>query len=160
MVLKIKYQELGDGMKRLALAAALGAMALQQPAVAAVRGACYTPAAMEADQALRYMTDLMVVSTACQDQVYVKFRLRNQDAIRDYQHTMIRHFHGTSRFDDWDTRLANELALKRNVLPTPQMCQQAAGMLARAGTLDTAGFRAVAAGMAAQATSMYHKCGR
>ncbi|HVC50700.1 MAG TPA: hypothetical protein VND87_01625 [Stellaceae bacterium] len=147
-------------MKRLALAAALGAMALQQPAVAAVRGACYTSAAMEADQAIRYMTDLMVVSTACQDQVYVKFRLRNQDAIRDYQHTMISHFHGTARFDNWDTQLANELALKRNVLPTPQMCQQAAGMLARAGTLDTAGFRAFAAAMAAKATSMYHKCGR
>lgn len=148
-------------MKRLALVAAVGLFALQQPMVAAeARQPCYTTAAMEADQAIRYMTDLMVVSSACQNQVYAKFRYRNQNAIRDYQHTMIRHFHSTARFDDWDTKLANDFSLQRNGQPTAQMCQQAAGMLARADTFDDARFRAFAASMAAAATKQYNKCGR
>lgn len=148
-------------MKRLVLAAALAAAAaLQQPAAAASRDSCYSSAAMEADQAIRYMTDLMVVSSSCQDTIYAEFRLRNQDAIRAYQKAMIDHFHGTKRFDDWNTALANEFSMKRSGMPTAQMCQQSADMLARARVLDVAGFRAFASGMAASATGQYAKCGK
>jgi hypothetical protein len=147
-------------MKRLVLAAAMAAVALQLPVSAGARTACYSPAAMEADQAIRYLTDLMVVSSACQNAVYVEFRARNQVAIRDYQHTMIEHYHGTKGFDDWNTVIANEFSLKHNGVPTGQMCQQAAPMFAKASALDLAGFRAFAAGLATAATAQYQKCRR
>lgn len=147
-------------MKRLVLAAALAAAAMQLPVSAGARTACYSPAAMEADQAIRYLTDLMVVSSACQNAVYVEFRARNQAAIRDYQHTMIEHFHGTKGFDDWNTVLANEFSMQHSGQPTGQMCQQWAGNFARASGLDLAGFRAYAAGLATAASAQYTKCGR
>jgi hypothetical protein len=147
-------------MKRLVLAAALAAAALQLPVSAGARETCYSPAAMEADQAIRYLTDLMVVSSACQNEVYVEFRARTQAAIRDYQHTMIEHFHGTKGFDDWNTVLANEFSMKRSGMPTGQMCQQEAPMFARASALDLAGFRAYAAGLATAASAQYEKCRR
>jgi hypothetical protein len=147
-------------MKRLVLAAALAAAALQLPVSAGARETCYSPAAMEADQAIRYITDLMVVSSSCQNAVYVEFRARNQVAIRDYQHTLIEHFHGTKGFDDWNTVLANEFSMKRSGVPTGQMCQQAAPMFAKASALDLAGFRAYAAGLATAASAQYVKCRR
>ena len=147
-------------MKRLVLAAALAAAAALLPAAAGAREPCYSASAMEADQAIRYLTDLMVVSSACQNAVYVEFRARNQAAIRDYQHTMIEHYHGTKRFDDWNTVLANDFSLKHNGQPTGLMCQQAAAMFAKASTLDLAGFRAYAAGLATAASAQYEKCRR
>lgn len=147
-------------MKRLVLAAVLAAAAVQLPVSAVARDACFSQAAMEADQAIRYLTDLMVVSSACQNTVYVEFRARNQVAIRDYQHTMIEHFHGTKRFDDWNTVLANEFSMKHNNTPTGVMCQQSAPMFAKASALDLAGFRAFAAGLATAASAQYEKCRR
>jgi hypothetical protein len=147
-------------MKRLVLAAVLAAAAWQNPAGAATKAACYSPAAMEADQAIRYITDLMVVSSACQNSVYVEFRERVQAAIRDYQHTMIAHFHGTARFDDWNTVLANEFSMKHSGEPTATMCQQSAPMFAKASGFDLAAFRTFAAGLAAQANAQYEKCRR
>lgn len=147
-------------MKRLVLAAVVAAAALQLPMSAGAREACYSPAAMEADQAIRYLTDLMVVSSACQNTVYVEFRARNQAAIRDYQHVMIQHYHGTKGFDDWNTVIANEFSMKSAGEPTAQLCQQRAPMFAKASALDLAGFRAFAAGLATAATAQYHKCGR
>ncbi|HEY1795642.1 MAG TPA: hypothetical protein VGG57_05945 [Stellaceae bacterium] len=148
-------------MKRLVLAAALTAAAVQLPVSAGARtaAACYSPAAMEADQAIRYLTDLMVVSSACQNTVYVEFRARNQQAIRDYQHTLIAHYHGTKGFDDWNTVLANEFSMKHSGQPTGTLCQQWAPAFARASAFDLAGFRAYAAGLATAATAQYTKCG-
>jgi hypothetical protein len=147
-------------MKRLVLAAVVAAAALQPPVSAGAREPCFSPAAMEADQAIRYLTDLMVVSSACQNTVYVEFRARVQVAIRDYQHAMIEHFHSTRRFDDWNTVIANEFSMKHNGMPTAQMCQQEAQMFARASALDLAGFRAYAAGLAAAASAQYERCRR
>ena len=153
MVLRVGYGYLGEAMKRLVLAAAMVAMALQLPAAAMARGSCYSQAAMEADQAIRYLTDLMVVSSSCRDSIYGQFRARNQ-------HTLIEHYHGTKGFDDWNTVLANEYSMKRSALPTATMCQQSAAMLQKASTLDLAGYRAYAAGLATAASAQYEKCRR
>lgn len=147
-------------MKRLVLAAALAVAAVQLPVSAGARTACYSPAAMEADQAIRYLTDLMVVSSACQNAVYVEFRARNQDAIRAYQHTMIEHFHGTKGFDDWNTVLANEFSMKHSGQPTGLLCQQWAPNFAKAAALDLSGFRSYAASLATAASTQYDKCRR
>jgi hypothetical protein len=129
-------------MGKIALAAALlAAMPLQ---VALAAGQC-TATDREAEQALIFQTNLMVVSSACRDETYGEFRYRNKDAIIAYQHEMIAHFrragyrNGQAEFDRWNTSLANEIALKQGEMPTAQVCQQAAPMEKLARTLDAKG---------------------
>ena len=132
-------------MKKAVLVAVLAAAAIAaQPGWAAAKKKgppkC-SPAVAEAEQAVRFMTDLMVVSSECQDTVYAEFRLRNQVPIRAYQKTLISHFHGNRQFDTWNTSLANQYSQKRAGIPTAQICQQAADLLKTAQTLDPEGFR-------------------
>src|SRR5207237_5571023 len=120
-------------MKRLILVAALGTALVQQPGWAAEKGRaakadCYTENAIEAEQAIRFLTDVMVVSSTCQDTVYAEFRLRNRDPILAYQKAMIAHFHGAPAFDSWNTSLANQAASKRAGQPSTLVCQQAADL--------------------------------
>ena len=130
-------------MGKFALAAALVVAAPLQAASAA--GQC-SAADREAEQALIFQTNLMVVSSACRDETYAQFRYRNKDAIIAYQHAMIAHFRragyrdAQGAFDRWNTSLANQIALKQGEMPTAQVCQQAADMLKMASTLDAKGF--------------------
>jgi hypothetical protein len=143
------------------IAAMCAGMALQPIAAAErTRGDCYTQSAIEAEQAIRFLTDVMVVSTTCQDTVYAEFRLRNRDAILAYQKAMIAHFHGTPGFDRWNTVISNQAAQKRAGVPSVQVCQQAADLLKQAGALDPPKFRAFAAAQAAAAGPQYPKCGK
>lgn len=141
-------------MKRMVLLAVMLAAWAGQPGWAAEKKAvkhnnCPPASAREAEQAIRFMTDLMVVSSVCQDTVYAEFRLRNRDAIVGYQKAMIQHLHGNAAFDRWNTSLANAAAQKQggNVL----LCQQSAPLLQQAKALDVKGFRAYAAAQAASA---------
>ena len=139
-------------MKRLVLIAVLLAVAVFQPAIAAEKAkssGCATAGAGEAEAALRYLTDLMVVSSVCQDTVYAEFRLRNRDQIMAYQKAMIAHMHGNAAFDRWNTSLANQAAQKQN--GNQLLCQQSAALLQQAKGLDPNGFRAYAAAQAAAA---------
>jgi hypothetical protein len=130
-------------MGKFALAAALLAAISLQTASAANQ--CYTTADREAEQAIIFQTNLMVVSSACRDETYAQFRYRNKDAIIAYQHEMIAHFRragyrdAQGQFDRWNTSLANQIALKQGEMPTAQVCQQAAQMLKMASTLDARG---------------------
>ena len=143
------------------IAAMCAATALQPVSAAErTRGDCYTQSAIEAEQAIRFLTDVMVVSTTCQDTVYAEFRLRNRDPILAYQKAMIAHFHGNPGFDRWNTTLANQAAQKRAGTPSVQVCQQAADLLKQAGALDPPKFRAFAAAQAAAAGPQYPKCGK
>jgi hypothetical protein len=132
-------------MTKLVLAVALGAVASLGAASAADRN-CYSAADAEAEQAILFQTDLMVISSACRDTVYGEFRNRNKDAIVRYQNAMIEHFRRTgirnpkSAFDSWQTSLANEAARKQAVVPTAQICQQATEMLKLASTFDAKAF--------------------
>jgi len=152
-------------MKRLVLIAALGTALLQQPGWAAekaraAKADCYTENAIEAEQAIRFLTDVMVVSSTCQDTVYAEFRLRNRDAIMAYQKAMIAHFHGAPAFDRWNTSIANQSSSKRAGQPSQLVCQQAADLLKQASALDPPKFHAFAAAQAAAAGPQYPKCGR
>src|SRR5271156_1082846 len=80
--------QLGVTMKKLVLIAALALTSAAQPGWAAGKE-CVSPSAMEAEQGIRYVTDLMVVSSVCQDTVYAEFRLRNRDVILGYQKALI-----------------------------------------------------------------------
>jgi hypothetical protein len=133
-----------------ALLALTTPMIAAQPSWAARRCAA-AQGTVEAEQAIRYVTDLMVASSACRNTVYAEFALRNREQIIRYQRVMIAHLHGTSAFDRWDTSLANEAAERQGAVPPAQFCQEAAPMLQQATALDVSGFRAYAAARVAAA---------
>ena len=137
-------------MKKFVLAATLAAAASLATASAADLS-CYSPNDSEAEQALLFQTNLMVISSACRDTIYGEFRARNKDAIVRYQNAMIEHFRHTgarnpkSAFDTWQTSLANDFAQKQALTPTAQFCQQSADMLKLASTFDQKAFHDYAA---------------
>ncbi len=152
-------------MRKILTAAAVCLAASLQVAVAA-DGSCYSATDQEAEQAIVFQTNLMVVSSACRDTVYGEFRARNKDAIIRYQKIMINHFRregyrdAQGRFNSWNTSLANQIALKQGATPTSVVCQQAANMLKMASTLDTKGLHDYALAQAASPTATYPRCGR
>jgi hypothetical protein len=153
-------------VKKTILFAAVLALAAQQPGWAAKKSGsashanCYTPNAIEAEQAIRFMTDVMVASSACQNTTYAEFRLRNRDPIVAYQKALIAHFHGNAGFDRWNTVVANEAAHKEGGIPTGQFCEEAKPIFQQASTLDPQGFRAYAASQAAALRAQYTVCGK
>ena len=148
-------------MKKLATAAALaGGLLAAQPGWAAdARASCYSQTAIEAEQAIRYITDVMVASSACQNTTYAEFRLRNKDAIIAYQKALISHFRGAPAFDSWNTAIANIAAQKQANINLGVFCQQAEALMKHAKALDPAAFRAYAAAQAIAAGTQYTKCG-
>ncbi len=126
----------------------------------AARSQCAAQGEMEAEQAIRYVTDLMVASSACQNTTYREFALRNRIAIIAYQNAMIKRLRGKAAFDRWNTSLANQAALREAAVPPSQFCQQAEPLMKQASTLDSNGFRAYAAAQAASARGQPAKCGR
>jgi len=148
-------------MKKLVLIATLVAASMAQPGWAAdkprAKNSCVSPGAIEAEQAIRYVTDLMIVSSVCQDTVYAEFRLRNRDVIVGYQKALIARFHGNAGFDRWNTSLANAAAQKQG--GNQQLCQQSVQLLKQATALDPNGFRAYAVAQAA-ADTQTPKCAK
>src|SRR5271169_4623110 len=71
----------GNAMRRAVVAAAIFAAVSLHGASAADRH-CYSDVDLEAEQAIRFQTNLMVISSACRDTVYGEFRARNTAAIR------------------------------------------------------------------------------
>jgi hypothetical protein len=152
-------------MRRI-LALAAACLAVSLPNAFAADGRCYSAADQEAEQAIVFQTNLMVVSSACRDTTYGEFRARNKDAIIRYQKTMINHFRregyrdAQGRFDSWNTSLANEIALKQGATPTAVVCQKAADMLKMASTLDAKGLHDYAVAQAASPAEIHPRCGR
>ncbi len=138
-------------MKKILLVAALLTAAVAQPVWAAKKTASQCPpaSALEAEQGLRFLTDVMIVSSMCKDTVYAEFRLRNRDLIVRYQKAMIARLHGNAAFDRWNTALANQEA--QQSAGNQQVCQQQAALLQQAKAMDSQGFRAYAAAHASSA---------
>jgi len=147
----------------LVMAALLAAASF--PCAAAEKG-CYSQADSEAEQAILFQTNVMVISSACQNTVYGEFRAHNKEAIIRYQKVMIEHFrrsgarNAQSEFDRWNTSLANEIALKQGTTPTGQVCQQAAEILKLASTLDEKGLHDYAVAHVVDGASGHAKCAR
>jgi hypothetical protein len=114
---------------------------------AAATPQCLHPGEVEADQAIRFQTELMVVSDTCGAQTYTAFARRNREALVDYQHQVIERFrrtgdsHAEARFDSYLTRLANEVSLRVGAQPVAAMCRDASTFLATADTLAGDQFR-------------------
>lgn len=152
-------------MTKILGAAVVCLAALLQPALAA-DGRCYSAMDLEAEQAILFQTNLMVLSSACRDNAYGTFRARNKDAIIRYQRIMINHFRregyrdAQGRFDSWNTSLANSIALKQGASPTAVVCQQSANTLKMANTLDAKGLHDYAVTQAASPAETHPRCGR
>jgi hypothetical protein len=146
-------------MKKVVAAALAAALTLPAGMARAADG-CYSQAALEAEQGMRFLIDLMVASTACRDQTYGMFQQRNKATVLSYQKEMITHLHGNAAYDRWDTALANDAALKQAGKSAPQACQEAADVLQKAAAMDDKAFRAYAASLAsaAVATGHYKTC--
>jgi hypothetical protein len=150
----------GIAMRKVVLAAALAAASVQGAFAADAQ--CYSAADIEAEQAILFQTNLMVISSACRDTVYGEFRNRNKDAIIRYQKAMIDHFrrsgsrNAQSDFDRWNTSLANQISLKM----TGAVCQQGAELEKLASTLDAKGLHDYAVAHATDAAAAHPKCAK
>jgi hypothetical protein len=143
-------------MKKIVAAVLAAAVAL--PGVAGAADGCYTPAAAEAEEGVRFLVEIMVASTACRDQTYGLFQQRNKATVLAYQKAMISHFHGNAAYDRWDTSLANAAALRQAGKTSTQACTEAAEVLKKAAAMDDKAFRAYSASQSTAAGSRYPKC--
>lgn len=116
---------------------------------------CLKPADIEAEQAIRFQTELMVVSDTCGAQTYTRFTRRNRAVLVEYQQQMIERFRrdgsarAEARFDSYLTRLANQISLRAGAQPVAALCRDSASLLATADTLDNEKFRRYIADRAA-----------
>jgi hypothetical protein len=154
-------------MKRALLVAMLLLASSATVAVAAP-SQCFRPAEVEAEQAMRYQAELMVLSDSCgAEQTYVSWTTRVRRVLVSYQKALIEHFRRTgsggraqSTFDSYQTRLANEVSLRTGQQPLAAVCQRAADFLAKAGQAGEDEFRKYAAAQAVEHKTDYTTCAK
>jgi hypothetical protein len=151
--------------KKLTIAATLLGFFLPSVAApAAPVSHCFNPAEIEADQAIRYQAELMVVSDTCGVQTYRSFTVHNRDQIVVYQHELVEHFRRVgahspqTSLETFMTQVANEFALQTGRELRQVVCTQSADFLAQAETLDISQFRLHAAQLAAANAESYRRC--
>ena len=131
---------------------------------AAAAPQCFKAGDMEAEQAIRFQAELMVVSDTCGSQTYTQFARRNRDALVEYQHQVIERFrrdgvaHAEARFDSYLTRLANEVSLRTGAQPVAAVCRDAATLLANADTWGRDDFRHYIAEQVADGKTSLRRC--
>jgi hypothetical protein len=125
---------------------------------------CFQPNDIEAEQAILFQTELMVVAEACRDKAYIDFLRRNKDQIIAYQKHMIEFFrrHGESKadiaFDSWHTRLANQSALRNSQVPVSVLCAEGKTLLDTANMLKPKDFKSYVAEKANLHRQYYVAC--
>lgn len=133
-------------------------------AAAAATRPCLKPAEIEADQAIRFQTELMVVSDTCRDETYLHFLRRNRKVLADYQEHMIEHYRRDgaaqpkARLDSYMTQLANEASLRVGATRPEILCRDKADFLATAASLDGKKFRRLVAEQAARSEAAERRC--
>jgi hypothetical protein len=149
----------------LALAvSALVALAPSAASPATTATTCYQAADIEADQAMHFQTELMVLSDTCGGEFYRDFTVRNRDQILSYQQQLLDHFRRTgakspqASLDSFMTRVANEHALRDGRELRQAVCTRSAAFIAEAKTLDREHFRQHAAELAAANEADYRRC--
>jgi hypothetical protein len=99
---------------------------------------CYRADEIEADQAVRFQTQLMVLSDSCGSPSYSQFTHRNASTLAAYQQKMIGYFRrisarsADSAFDRFITSLANQMALSAGKEPVASLCTRSADFLVKA----------------------------
>jgi hypothetical protein len=148
----------------LACCVLLIALLIAGDAQAASR-ACFSPSEIEADQAIRYHTELMVASETCKDRAYSDFNAHNSPSVVAYQENMKAHFRHSSRggaesaLQSYLTHLANEVALNAARQPADKFCSGEAALLQAAHTVGKEEFRRIVAQRAVDNKAAYAVCG-
>jgi hypothetical protein len=126
---------------------------------------CYLSREIEADQAVQYATELMVVSSTCRTPSYTSFTQRNRKLIIDYQNALIEHYRRSgerraeSAFETYLTHLANETALRTGQEAPQALCTQSASWLSAADAIGPEEFRRLIASRATVRGAAYRRCG-
>jgi len=108
---------------------------------------CFHSDALEAWQAVHYMTELMVLNDTCRMHVYESFIKRNFAALDTYHRELVEHFraagdrHPEDTVDRYVTHAANEVSEEDGKLSTADLCAQKASYFATAQSLAGAKFR-------------------
>jgi hypothetical protein len=142
----------------------LGALCLLVASGAQAAPACYVGGEIEADQAVQYQTELMVMSGACGTHNYTDFLQRNSSIISTYQSTLIEHYRRGGRnpeqtFESYLTHLANQSSLRLGEQTPAALCAQSADWLKAADTLGPEEFRRLVASRATVRKTAYRRCG-
>jgi hypothetical protein len=129
----------------------------------AASSGCYRRSEAVADQALRYTTEVMVMSDTCRNQTYDRFALRNRAQLVEFQDAMKEYFRRSGRnaqakLDSFMTHLANESALRTGVQNIGQVCAVAVQFLATADTMSGEGFRHYAENQVKEHGTEYRFC--
>ena len=150
---------------RLAAAATAALMTVNATGTSvAATATCFQAADIEAEQAIRYQTELMVVSDTCGSDSYRDFTVHNRDAIVYYQKQLMERFRRAgarkpqASLDSFLTQLANEIALATARDRTQAVCGRAEAMLAEARLLKGEQFRHRMATLAAENVRDYRRC--
>ncbi len=146
------------------LMTAASALLASAAVAAAATESCLRPAEIEAEQAIRFQTELMVISDTCRDATYLRFSRRNAKALAAYQKRMIEHYRRSgvaqpkARLDRHMTQLANEASLRAGATQPDVLCRDKADFLATADSLDGKKFRRYVAEQAAQSGAAGRRC--
>jgi hypothetical protein len=133
-------------------------------APAATASHCFNSAEIEADQAVRYQAELMVVSDTCGVESYRNFTVHNRDQIIVYQHELVEHFKRDgvrspqTMLENFMTQIANEFALQTGRELRQVVCSRSADFLTEADKLDNSAFRQHVSQLAAENAESYRRC--
>jgi membrane protein DedA with SNARE-associated domain len=125
---------------------------------------CFNAADIEADQAIRYQTELMVLSDTCGLDNYRDFTVRNSNALAAYQHQLLEHFRRAgvkspaASLDTFLTELANELAVRSGPQLRLTLCTQSQPFLIASEKLDPDAFRKHISELAIEHEDSYRRC--
>lgn len=125
---------------------------------------CFQKDALEAWQAVRYMTELMVLNDTCRVHVYESFIKTNFAALDAYHKELVAHFraagdrHPEDTVDRYVTHAANEVSEADGQMPTAELCAEKASYFANAQSLAGAKFRQFVADLMAKQKSDFRPC--
>ena len=143
-----------------------GLVALLLLASSAVHAApaCYAGGEIEADQAVQYQTELMVMSGACGTRNYTDFLQRNSSILATYQSTLIERYRRIGRnpeqaLEAYLTHLANQSSLQLGDQKPAVLCARSADWLKAADALGPEEFRRLVVSRATVRGASYHRCG-
>lgn len=136
-------------MKRIAAAISL-ALLMSSSAMAAIGPGCYTPREVEAEQALRIHSELMVIGLTCMKMPhgpamyskYQSFTQKNQRLLAEYENELISYFRRAG-FDNPEgklhtlrTTLANQISQHAITMSTVTFCQTFGSRVDKALQMD------------------------
>lgn len=149
---------------RVAAAAALALLIGCGGSIAdAASPSCFRHAEAVADQAIRYTTEVMVMSDTCHNTTYERFAQRQRGELVKFQDLMKQHFrraggNAQSKLDTFLTHLANESALRAGTQNINQVCSVAVQFLATADAMSDESFRQYAESQAKDHGHEYKFC--